>query len=74
MQLVRDSSMPCEEYSESIFRFSHLLIRELIKELSPNQAICSRLVGEIHYLSVHSDCKQQEEYLLSIFEIFTPID
>ena len=33
--IVHNSSMLCEEYSESMFRFSHLLIRELIKGLSP---------------------------------------
>ena len=34
--MMRNSSMPCEEYSESMFRFSRLLLRELMKGLSPN--------------------------------------
>ena len=31
--MMRDSRLPCEEYSQRMFRFSHLLIRELIKGL-----------------------------------------
>ena len=38
--MMRDSRLPCEEYSQRMFRFSHLIIRELIKGLSPNYAIC----------------------------------
>ena len=37
--MMLGSNMPYEEYSESMFRFSHLLIRDLIKGLSPNKAI-----------------------------------
>ena len=45
--------MSSEEYSESIFRFSPLLIRELIKGLSPNSAIFSTFSGEMLYHIVH---------------------
>ena len=31
--MMRDSRLPCGEYSQRMFRFSHLLIRELIKGL-----------------------------------------
>ena len=37
--IVHNSSISCEGYIESTFRISHLLLRELIKELSPNQTI-----------------------------------
>ena len=30
--IVHDSSVSCKEYIKALFRFSHLLIRELIKE------------------------------------------
>ena len=36
--ILHDSSMSCEGHLESILRLSHPLIRELIKEFSPNQA------------------------------------
>ena len=34
--MVHDSSTPWEEFLKGIFKFLHLLIRELIKGLSPN--------------------------------------
>ena len=54
-----------------MFKFSHLLIRELIKGLSPSQVICSTFSREIHYIGVQSDSKQ-EEYYERIIDIFTP--
>ena len=71
--MVRDdSTMTWGEYSERMFRFSYLVITELDKVSSPKEALCSTFSGEMHYLSVKSDSKQQEEYFESIFEIFTP--
>ena len=34
--IVRDNSMSCEEYSESIFRFGYALNMGINKEISPN--------------------------------------
>ena len=66
---MHDSSKVWEEYLKSIFEFPHLLIRGLIKGLSPNQAIYNTFSVEIHYLIVHSDSKQREEYFKSILKI-----
>ena len=46
---VHDSSISCKKYLESIFRFSHLLIRDLIMEFSPNLSIFSTFSGKMHY-------------------------
>ena len=47
--ILRDSGMTPEEYSESSFRFLYLLIRELIKGLSPNWVDFSTFSLEMHY-------------------------
>ena len=49
--------------------FTPTVIREIIKGLSPNQAIYSTFSGEIHHLSVQSDSKQQ--YFSRIVGILT---
>ena len=54
--IVHNSSAPQEEFLKSIFRFLHLLIRELIKLLSANWAI----------LVLFIECFE------SIFDNFTP--
>ena len=37
--ILHDSSTPCNKLLGGIFEFSHLLLRELIKGLSPNWSI-----------------------------------
>ena len=66
--IVHNSSIVWEKFSKSIFEFSRLLIRRLIKGLSPNYAIYSTFSAEIHYLIVHGDSKQLKEYFESIFK------
>ena len=60
-------------FLESIFKFLHLLLRELIKRLSPNEAISSTFSVDMHYYIVCSDSKPQKEFFRIIFEIFTSI-
>ena len=43
-----------EKFLESIFRFSHLLIRGLIKGLIPNWAIISTSSVEMYHCVVHN--------------------
>ena len=47
--IVHDSILLWEELLKSIIKFPHLLIREIMKELSLNQAIFSTFSVEIHY-------------------------
>ena len=55
------SSTPWEKYFEkyfgSIFEFSHLLIRGLIKGLSPNLTIFCMFSIEIYYYIVYNGSK-----------------
>ena len=46
--IVHDSGTPWEEFSKSIFNFSHLLSRGLNKGLSPNWAFLSTFLVEMH--------------------------
>ena len=52
------SSTALRKFLESIFKFSHLLIKVLTKGLSPNWAIYSTFSVEMHYYVVHRDSKQ----------------
>ena len=48
---MHNGSAPQDKPSESFFKFSHLLIRRLIKGLSPNWANFSTLTTEMyHYI------------------------
>ena len=64
---AHDSSMPCEGYFESIFRFSHLLITGLDKGLTLNEAIFSTFSVEMHCYIVSDSSMSCEEYFESIF-------
>ena len=55
--VAHNDSVPLGNVLESIFKFSHLLIRGFIKGSSPNQAIFSTFAIELHYYIVHSDSK-----------------
>ena len=52
--IVHDGSAPCKELLRSIFKFSHLLIRGLIKGLSPNLSILSTSTVEIYHYIMHN--------------------
>ena len=67
-----NSSTPWDKFLGSTFKFSHLLIRGLIKGLNPNYAILSTMPVEMHNYSVYIDSKQWKEYSDSVFEIFNP--
>ena len=70
--IVHDSSTPWVEFSESIFKFSHLLIRGLIKGLSPNYAIFSTFSLEIYNCIVHNGNTPWVKFWDIIFLIFAP--
>ena len=57
-----------EEFAISIFKFSHLLIRGLIKGLSINQAIYSTLSRKIHNYIVHDSSAPWVEFSKSILK------
>ena len=52
--IVHDSSTPCKKSWKGIFELLHLLIRGLIKGLSPNWPIFSTFLVEMHYEIVHT--------------------
>ena len=49
-------------------RFSHLLIRGLIKALSPNYAIFSTFTIAMYHFNVHDSSTSWEEFSKSIFK------
>ena len=67
--MVHDNSTPWEEFFKSIFKFSHILIREWIKELSINWAIYSTFSIEMYFYIVHDSSLSWEECLESIFKL-----
>ena len=48
--VVHNGSAPWWKFLENISKFQQLLIRGLIKDLSPGQAIFSTSLLEVHYL------------------------
>ena len=68
--IVNNGRKPWEEFFE--INSSHLLIRGLIKGLSPNKAIFNTFSIEIHHCIVYNDSKPSKEFFKSSFEIFTP--
>ena len=56
--IVHDTSKSQKKFLKSVFRFLHLLIRGLINQLSPDQAIFYTFSTEMHYYIVHSDSTQ----------------
>ena len=65
--IVHDSGTSRVEFLESIFKFSHLIIRGLIKGFNPNYAISSTFHLDLKNYIVPSDSKQREDYLKGIF-------
>ena len=65
--IVLDISKPWDEFLESIFEFSHLLIREWIKALSTNLAICGTFSVEMHCDIVCDSSFSYKKCLKSIF-------
>ena len=51
---MHDSSTIWDEFLRGIFKFSHLLIRGLIKGLSPNYAIFSSFATEMYHFTEHN--------------------
>ena len=51
--IVQSGDATLDQFLESIFTFSHLLIREFIKGLSPNQAIFVTFTIAIYHYIVH---------------------
>ena len=69
--IVHNCGRPWEKFLKCIFRFLHLLIRGLIKALSPEQAI-SVLFLQKCTTKLWVVIRQREEYFRSISQIFTP--
>ena len=65
--------IPWEEFSKSIFKFSYLLIRGLIKGLIPNYAIFSTFSTDIYHYVVHYGITPQGKHS-EHFHIFTPVN
>ena len=65
---MHSSSTPYDKFLESIFKFSHLLIRGLIKGLSPNYAIFSTFSTDIYHYVVHYGITPQDKPSESIFK------
>ena len=66
--IVLDSGILWEEFLESIFEFSHIIIRGLIKGFSTNKGLCSTLSMRKYCYIVHDGSTPWEEFLKGIFE------
>ena len=64
---LHDTSAPGEELLTSIFRFSHLLIRRLVKGLCPNKDIFSTCSIDIYHYVVQNGSTSQHKLVGSIF-------
>ena len=69
---MHSSSTPYDNFLESIFKFSQLLIRGLIKGVSPDLAIFSSSSSEMHHFVMHCGSKASREFLYKPFEISIP--
>ena len=66
--IVHNGSVPWVKFLESFFKLSYLLIRGLMKGLSPNLLIFSSSSTEMHVLVMHYGIKALENFCESFFK------
>ena len=67
--IVHNGSIPWVKFLESFFKLSYLLIRGLMKGLSPNFPIFSSSSTEMHLFVMHYGMKVLENFCLLIMGI-----
>ena len=70
--MLCNGSTPYYRLLDRIFKLSHLLIRGLIKGLSPNKAIFSTFIEMYHYL-VYNGSWPCKNFIESAFEFSHPL-
>ena len=69
--IVHNGSIPLVKFLESFFKLSYLLIRGLMKGLSPNFPIFSSSSTEMHLFVMHYGMFSKFPYLLIMGIVFS---